>query len=39
MILHDGSRRDTVYYSVLVEEWPDVKQRLLLKANGDKRSD
>ncbi|MBC7806138.1 MAG: GNAT family N-acetyltransferase [Akkermansiaceae bacterium] len=28
MILHNGSRRDTVYYSVLSEEWPDVKQAL-----------
>ncbi len=28
MILHDGSRRDTVYYSVLAEEWEEVKRRL-----------
>ena len=27
-ILHDGYVRDTVYYSILAEEWPDVKARL-----------
>jgi RimJ/RimL family protein N-acetyltransferase len=27
-ILHDGYVRDTVYYSILAEEWPDVKTRL-----------
>lgn len=29
MILHNGSRRDTVYYSVLAEEWGEVKHLLL----------
>jgi RimJ/RimL family protein N-acetyltransferase len=28
MINQDGSVRDTVYYSVIAEEWPTVKQRL-----------
>ena len=27
-ILHDGYVRDTVYYSILAEEWPAVKARL-----------
>jgi RimJ/RimL family protein N-acetyltransferase len=27
MILHGGSRRDTVYYSVLAEEWDEIKAR------------
>jgi RimJ/RimL family protein N-acetyltransferase len=28
MINPDGSLRDTVYYSILALEWPDVKARL-----------
>jgi RimJ/RimL family protein N-acetyltransferase len=28
MINPDGSFRDTVYYSVIAEEWPQVKARL-----------
>jgi len=28
MINHDGSSRDTVYYSILSDEWPAVRQRL-----------
>jgi N-acetyltransferase len=28
MLLHDGSRRDTVMYSILADEWPGVKTRL-----------
>lgn len=28
MLLPDGYRRDSVYYSVLIEEWPEVKARL-----------
>ncbi|HET8623583.1 MAG TPA: GNAT family protein [Gemmatimonadales bacterium] len=27
----DGSVRDTVIYSILVEEWPDVKRHLRLR--------
>lgn len=29
MILPDGTMRSSVYYSILVREWPDVKTRLL----------
>jgi len=28
MLNDDGSRRDSVFFSVIVEEWPGVKQRL-----------
>jgi RimJ/RimL family protein N-acetyltransferase len=28
MVLWDGFIRDTVYYSILASEWPDVKRRL-----------
>jgi RimJ/RimL family protein N-acetyltransferase len=28
MILPDGSRRDSVYFSILAEEWPGVRERL-----------
>jgi hypothetical protein len=28
MINADGSYRDSVYFSILDEEWPDVKRRL-----------
>jgi RimJ/RimL family protein N-acetyltransferase len=28
MKLHDGFVRDTVFYSILPEEWPDIKNRL-----------
>lgn len=28
MILHDGRNRDSVYYSVIDADWPDVKRRL-----------
>lgn len=28
---HDGSARDSVMYSVLLQEWPDVKRHLLLR--------
>jgi N-acetyltransferase len=28
MIAHDGSYRDSVYFSILDDEWPAVKQRL-----------
>lgn len=27
-ILHDGHRRDTIYFSILDHEWPEVRQRL-----------
>ncbi len=30
MLLWDGHRRDSVYYSVLVDEWPRVRERLLV---------
>ncbi len=29
MILPDGSIRDSIYYSIIDSEWPDVKERLL----------
>lgn len=29
MVLHDGHVRDTVYFSIIREEWPDVRARLL----------
>jgi RimJ/RimL family protein N-acetyltransferase len=28
MIVHGGRRRDTVYFSILDQEWPEVKRRL-----------
>ena len=28
MIVHDGRRRDSVYFSILVEEWPAVRRAL-----------
>ena len=31
MLLHDGSWRDTAWYSVLAEEWPSVKAGLLAR--------
>ncbi|MEM9738642.1 MAG: GNAT family protein [Pseudomonadota bacterium] len=31
MINHDGSQRDTVYYSILAEDWPTVRARLTLR--------
>jgi RimJ/RimL family protein N-acetyltransferase len=36
MAMWDGFIRDTVYYSILASEWPDVKHRLegLLRAPG-----
>lgn len=30
-VMSDGYRRDTVYFSILLEEWPLVKKRLLKK--------
>lgn len=33
-ILPDGYIRDTVYYSILDEEWPNVKERLQAKLTG-----
>jgi RimJ/RimL family protein N-acetyltransferase len=32
-IMSDGYRRDTVYYSVLADEWPAVSSRLLTRIN------
>ncbi|MBT5901041.1 MAG: GNAT family N-acetyltransferase [Opitutaceae bacterium] len=31
MKLHDGFIRDTVYYSILPEEWPEIKKRLAIR--------
>ena len=33
-ILHDGYVRDTVYYSILAEEWPSVKAKLETMLQG-----
>lgn len=30
-VMSDGFRRDTVYYSILAGEWPDIRRKLLLK--------
>lgn len=32
-LMSDGRRRDTVYYSILKSEWPDVKKNLIRKIN------
>lgn len=34
MIVQGGRRRDSVYYSVLIEEWPDIRSRLLARIRG-----
>lgn len=37
----DGSARDTVFYSILAEEWPDVRRHLearLARHRGDRRA-
>ena len=31
MICADGSRRDTVYFSIVSEEWPSIKARLVAR--------
>jgi RimJ/RimL family protein N-acetyltransferase len=36
-LMHGGRRRDTIYYSVLAAEWPEVKQRLLALIDSDTR--
>ena len=35
MLLHDGQMRDSVYFSVLAEEWPEVKTRLAARLRAD----
>lgn len=35
MINSDGTIRNTVYYSIILEEWPQVKQMLLSKYGQD----
>lgn len=30
-VMYDGFRRDTVYYSILKQEWPDIKSRVFDK--------
>lgn len=34
MIVHDGRRRDTVYYSILDSEWPRVKKTLAARLDA-----
>ncbi|MGL4819689.1 MAG: GNAT family N-acetyltransferase [Bacilli bacterium] len=36
-VLQDGHRRNTVIYSILTEEWPDVKARLEMFLGGEER--
>lgn len=36
MRLQDGHRRDTIYYSILRNEWPDVSQSLFKKIESKK---
>src|SRR5688500_20097227 len=40
MVNPDGTIRDTVYFSVIAEEWPDMKARLqaMLGGSGDRKS-
>ena len=33
MIMQDGRVRDSVYYSIIAEEWPDVKEKLRRSLN------
>lgn len=33
-VVRDGFARDTVYFSILAEEWPDVRARLEARAGG-----
>lgn len=35
MLLHDGRSRDTVYYSILTEEWPAVRRGLRARLGLD----
>ena len=37
MILPDGSRRDSVYYSILADEWPAVRKRLTARLAAGRR--
>jgi N-acetyltransferase len=37
MILPDGSRRDSVYYSILADEWPGVRSRLAARLGRSPR--
>ena len=30
MSLADGNRRDTIYYSILAEEWPEIRRSLMI---------
>jgi|GEM_PF-4888812 len=34
MVMRDGRVRDSVMYSIIREEWPQVKQRLMAKLNA-----
>ena len=38
MVVAGGRRRDSVYFSILVEEWPGVRQRLEARLRGDASS-
>ncbi|WP_327305173.1 GNAT family protein [Streptomyces sp. NBC_01298] len=31
MVRRDGTRRDSLYYSVLADEWPSLRDRLLTR--------
>jgi N-acetyltransferase len=38
MIVRDGRRRDSVYFSILLEEWPDVRRTLAARLDAIRRS-
>jgi RimJ/RimL family protein N-acetyltransferase len=37
MLHHDGTRRDTAWYSILDDEWPVIKLRLEMSVNDERR--
>jgi RimJ/RimL family protein N-acetyltransferase len=39
MIVHDGFIRDSMYYSVMAEEWPAVRARLEARLAGRTREE
>ncbi|GAA2599962.1 hypothetical protein GCM10010424_57890 [Streptomyces lienomycini] len=37
MVRQDGTRRDSVYYSLLADEWPSVRDTLLARVAAKER--